>query len=61
MLPLISCIYCIPDENLNPPAPTLLRALDALAYPIHPQLFPRAKGIRQITRVPSSTAAKLPL
>ena len=54
-------IYCIRDENLNTPAPTLLRGLDALAYAIHPQLFPWPEGIRQITGVLSSTAANLPL
>jgi iron complex transport system substrate-binding protein len=56
-----SRIYCIRDENLNTPAPTLLRGIDALAHAIHPQLFPGTKGIRQITRVLSSTAANLPL
>lgn len=58
---LSSRIYCIRDENLNTPAPTLLPGLDALAYAIHPELFPWTKGIRQITRVLSSTAANLPL
>jgi iron complex transport system substrate-binding protein len=58
---LVSRIYCIRDENLNTPAPTLLRGLDALAYAIHPELFPWTIGIRQITRVLSSTAADLPL
>jgi iron complex transport system substrate-binding protein len=58
---LVSRIYCIRDENLNTPAPTLLRGLDALAYAIHPQLFPWPEGIRQITGVLSSTAANLPL
>jgi iron complex transport system substrate-binding protein len=51
-------IFCIRDEFLNTPAPTLIRGLDALACAIHPELFPRTKGIRQITRVPSSTVAK---
>lgn len=50
-------IYCIRDEYLNTPAPTLLRGLDALAFAIHPELFPSAEGIRQITGVQSSTAA----
>jgi iron complex transport system substrate-binding protein len=52
-----SRIYCIRDEFLNTPAPTLLRGLDALAFVIHPELFPCTEGIRQITGVPSSTAA----
>jgi iron complex transport system substrate-binding protein len=44
-------VYCIRDEFLNTPAPTLLDGLDALAWAIHPEVFPRAKGIRQITAV----------
>ena len=44
-------VYCIRDEFLNTPAPTLLRGLDALAWAIHPELFPRTEGIRQITVV----------
>lgn len=51
-------VYCVRDELLNTPAPTLLRGLDALAFAIHPELFPRTKGIRQITEVRSSTAVK---
>jgi iron complex transport system substrate-binding protein len=58
---LTSRIYCVRDEHLNTPAPTLLRGLDALAFAIHPELFAGTKGIRQITCVPSSTAANLPL
>ena len=45
-------VYCIRDEFLNTPAPTLLDGLDALAWAIHPEVFPRAKGIRQISAVP---------
>ena len=56
-----SRIYCVRDEHLNTPAPTLLRGLDALAFAIHPELFACTEGIRQITCVPSSTAANLPL
>jgi iron complex transport system substrate-binding protein len=57
-----SRVYCVRDEHLNTPAPTLLRGLEALAFVIHPELFARAaEGIRQITFVSSSTAANLPL
>ncbi|MGC2479862.1 MAG: ABC transporter substrate-binding protein [Candidatus Sulfotelmatobacter sp.] len=56
-----SRVYCVRDEHLNTPAPTLLRGLDALAFAIHPELFARTEGIRQITCVSSSTAANLPL
>jgi len=36
-------VYCIPDEYLNTPAPTLLRGLEALASAIHPELFATRK------------------
>ena len=49
-------VFCVRDEFLNTPAPTLLQGLQALAFAIHPELFPRTKGIRQITAVPASTA-----
>jgi iron complex transport system substrate-binding protein len=52
-----SRVYCIRDEYLNTPAPTLLCGLDALAFAIHPEIFARTEGIRQITPVLSSTAA----
>ncbi len=42
-------VFCIRDEFLNTPAPTLLQGLEALAFAIHPEGFPRTKGIRQIT------------
>jgi iron complex transport system substrate-binding protein len=51
-------VFCVHDEFLNTPAPTLLQGFHALAYAIHPELFPRTKGIRQITRVPPSMVAK---
>jgi iron complex transport system substrate-binding protein len=56
-----SRVYCIRDEYLNTPAPTLLHGLDALAFAIHPDCFECTKGIRQITGVSSSTAWNLPL
>ncbi len=49
-------IFCVRDEFLNTPAPTLLEGLDALAFAIHPEIFPRPKGIRQITGVPGAQA-----
>jgi iron complex transport system substrate-binding protein len=54
-------VYCIRDEYLNTPAPTLMLGLEALAFAIHPEVFPRTKGIRQITNVPASTVSKLAL
>lgn len=47
-------VFCIRDEFMNTPAPTLLQGLDCLAFAIHPELFPSTKGIRQITGVPAS-------
>lgn len=41
-------VYCIRDEFLNTPAITLLQGLQALAWAIHPQIFPEVPGIRQI-------------
>ena len=48
-------VFCIRDEFLNTPAPTLLQGLATLAFAIHPELFPRTKGIRQMAAVPTST------
>ena len=43
-----SRVYCIRDEYLNTPAPTLVRGLHALAAAIHPAQFPQAEGLRCI-------------
>jgi iron complex transport system substrate-binding protein len=51
-------VYCINDEFLNTPAPNLLQGLSAIAFAIHPELFSKPKGIRQITGVASSATAK---
>jgi iron complex transport system substrate-binding protein len=42
-------VYCISDELLNTPAPTLIRGLRALAAAIHPGAFPQPEGLRCIT------------
>ncbi len=43
-------IYCIRDEFLNTPAPTLVRGLHALAAALHPELFPQPiAGLKCIT------------
>lgn len=41
-------VYCIRDEFLNTPAPTLLVGLRALAAAIRPEVFPQAQGMRCI-------------
>lgn len=50
-------VYCIRDECLNTPAPTLVQGLDAIAFALHPELFPRTKGIRRISEVLPSVVA----
>lgn len=49
-------VFCIRDEYLNTPAVTLLSGLDALAFAIHPELFGKPAGIRQINAVPASVS-----
>jgi len=44
-------VFCISDELLNTPASTLLGGLRAIAWALHPELFPKPRGIRQIGAV----------
>ncbi len=44
-------MYCIRDEFLNTPAPTLIQGLHALAAAIHPEDFPQPAGLRCISRI----------
>ena len=41
-------VFCISDELLNTPATSLIGGLHAIAWALHPELFPRPRGIRQI-------------
>ncbi len=41
-------VFCIPDELLNTPAPTLLQGLRALAGAIHPQIFGAPENVRSL-------------
>jgi len=41
-------VFCISDELLNTPASSLLDGLNAVAWALHPELFARPPGIRQI-------------
>jgi iron complex transport system substrate-binding protein len=43
-------VYCVSDELLNTPAPTLLAGLRALAGAIHPSVFGPQPGLRPITQ-----------
>jgi iron complex transport system substrate-binding protein len=47
-----SQVYCISDELLNTPAPTLVSGLRALASAIHPATFGPQPGLHAITEVP---------
>jgi iron complex transport system substrate-binding protein len=44
-------VFCVRDEFLNTPAPTLVRGLQALAAAIHPERFPQVSGLRCIAEV----------
>ena len=41
-------IFCINDELLNTPSSSLLGGLNAIAWALHPELFEKPRGIRQI-------------
>jgi iron complex transport system substrate-binding protein len=53
-----SQVYCISDELLNTPAPTLVTGLRALAAAIHPEIcrttFGSPRGLRSIIGVPQA-------
>jgi len=48
-------VYCVRDEYLNTPAPTLVCGLQALASAIHPEFFPQAHGLRCISSAMTSS------
>jgi len=52
-------VYCIRDEFLNTPAPTLVHGLQAMAFALHPQDFPKAPGIRCITDLQTPEASPI--
>ena len=52
-------VFCIPDEWLNTPAPTLISGLQALAAAIHPEIFPapvRLRRINAVNHAPATTS-----
>jgi iron complex transport system substrate-binding protein len=49
-------VYCVRDEFLNTPAPTLVRGLYALAAAIQPAIFPHPSGLRRVTAAISGVA-----
>ena len=44
-------VFCINDELLNTPAPTIIGGLRAIAHALHPELFPVVAGIRAIQSI----------
>ena len=51
-----SQVYCISDELLNTPAPTLVAGLQALSGAIHPEVFGPQRGLRSVKQI-SGTAS----
>ncbi len=41
-------VFCINDELLNTPASNLIDGLYAIAWALHPEIFPQPRGIRSI-------------
>ena len=52
-------VYCIRDEFLNTPAPTLIQGLHALAAALHPEAFPKTACLLSITEVQARHSATL--
>lgn len=44
-------VFCINDELLNTPATSLIGGLHAIAWALHPELFQKPRGIRQLKSV----------
>ena len=44
-------VYCISDELLNTPAPTLVQGLRALAAAIQPERFPQPAGLISVRKL----------
>jgi iron complex transport system substrate-binding protein len=53
-------VYCVRDELLNTPAPTLLFGLRALAAAIHCDYFPQPDGLKCILQVRGQIQASRP-
>jgi iron complex transport system substrate-binding protein len=43
-------VFCVSDELLNTPATSLIGGLNAIAWALHPDQFPKPNGIRQMQR-----------
>ena len=53
-------VYCVRDELLNTPAPTLVFGLKALAAAIHPDYFPQPDGLKCILQERSQVHVSQP-
>ncbi len=49
-------LYCIADELLNTPAPTLIEGLRAIAAALHPDVFVTSGGLRALEPNPTAPA-----
>jgi len=49
-------LYCIADELLNTPAPTLVEGLRAIAAALHPDVFGTSVGLRALDGNPTAPA-----
>jgi iron complex transport system substrate-binding protein len=50
-------VFCISEEVLNTPAPTLINGLHALGAAIHPEIFPTRQRMRSIATAASPSTA----
>ena len=50
-------VFCINDEYLNTPGPTLISGLYALGAAIHREIFPGTSGLRKITTASTTAVA----
>lgn len=53
-------VFCINDEYLNTPGPTLIAGLHSLGAAIHPEIFPASAGLRRIKQETSPAMAAKP-
>ena len=52
-------VFCINDELLNTPASNLVQGLRAIAWALHPTLFSRPVGIRQLSDSHTATTSEI--
>lgn len=52
-------VYCLPDELLNTPAPTLVEGLRALASALHPEIFGASGAVRALAAESNARGLRL--